>query len=205
MKKPADRQSDPPNPALLLDRDGVIIANREDYVRSPGEVEIYDQALEALARAAQSNYLIIIVTNQSAVGRGLISLEMARRINRYVSHRIEQAGGRVDGIYMCPHDPQDGCPCRKPRPGLILAAAREHNLDLRGSILLGDALTDLQAGQAAGVGTLGLLLSGRGRSQALLPGAAELPGLETYANLLDAVTSHLASESSPAGTDRQVE
>ena len=205
MKKPENRPAVSPRPALLLDRDGVLISNREDYVQSLEQVEIFDQALVALARAAQSDYLIMIVTNQSAVGRGLISLETAQAINSYVVQRIERAGGRVDGVYMCPHAPQAGCPCRKPRPGLILEAAREHDLDLRRSILLGDALTDIQAGQAAGVGTTGLLRSGRGRSQAQLPRAADLSEFEIYDTLLDAVTSRLAPDLFPLSADGQVD
>lgn len=192
-------------PALLLDRDGVIMANRKEYVRSVDHVEIFEQALKAMARAARSDYVIIIVTNQSAVGRGLITLETAQRINYNLVHRIEKSGGRVDGVYMCPHAPEDDCPCRKPRPGLILQAAREHHLDLHRSIMIGDALTDLQAGQAAGVGTNALLRSGRGRSQAGLVEAGELSDYEIYDNLLEAVASQLTTESPFTPTTGQVE
>ena len=152
-------------PAILLDRDGVIIENREKYVRSWADVEIYPHTLETLAAAARTPFKIVIVTNQSVVGRGIITLEMARAINdRLVAH-IEAAGGRIDGVYMCPHAPDAHCPCRKPKPGMLLQAAEELMFDLTRSMIIGDALTDIAAGRAAGVEKTILLKSGRGTAQ----------------------------------------
>jgi D-glycero-D-manno-heptose 1,7-bisphosphate phosphatase len=152
-------------PALFLDRDGVIIENRPGYVRSWSDVLIYPQALYALSKIASTSYKIFIVTNQSPIGRGLMTKAAADSINTRLLREIRDAGGRIDGVFMCPHAPQKDCDCRKPRPGLIYQAARTHLIDLSHSILVGDALTDIQAGQAAGLGTLALVLTGRGAAQ----------------------------------------
>jgi D-glycero-D-manno-heptose 1,7-bisphosphate phosphatase len=155
-------------PAIFLDRDGVIIENRPAYVQTWEDVSIFPQALQALARASRTHYRIVIVTNQSGIGRGIISPTVAEDINRRLVEQISQAGGRVDRIYVCPHAPFDECDCRKPRPGLILQAAADLSLDLRQSVLIGDALSDLQAGLAAGIQHLILVRTGRGASQELL-------------------------------------
>ena len=118
-------------PAIILDRDGVVIENRDNYVRSWADVEVYPQALRALVDANRSAFKIVIITNQAGVGKGIIPLQTATEINQRLVHVIEKAGGRVDGVYMCPHSPQDDCECRKPRPGMILQAERELSLDTR--------------------------------------------------------------------------
>ena len=170
-------------PALFLDRDGVIIENRADYVLSWSDVSFYPQALTALARIRKAPYLIVLVTNQSAVGRGLISLESAQEINRRIVEKVEQSGGRIDNVYMCPHSPSQDCECRKPRPGLFNQAQEELSLDLAQSTMIGDALTDLMAAKAAGIGRMGLVLTGRGADQVLLPEAAQLAPISMYAHL----------------------
>jgi D-glycero-D-manno-heptose 1,7-bisphosphate phosphatase len=156
-------------PAILLDRDGVLIENRSDYVRDWSQVKILPEAIRALTLSQIKNYKIVIVTNQSAVGRGLISLESATEINRRLVNLIHHQGGQVDGVFMCPHKPDDGCFCRKPKPGLLLQAAKELSLDLRRSWMIGDAWSDVLAGQTAGVRQSILLKTGRGGEQLLQP------------------------------------
>lgn len=175
------------HPALFIDRDGVIIENRNSYVRSWSDVSIYPQSLEALRRVKSSGYMVFIITNQSAVGRGIISQETALEINQRLVAEIENSGGRVDGVYMCPHAPQDDCSCRKPKPGLIEQALDEHEVDLSRSILIGDAISDIIAGQTAGVATNVLVLTGRGNVQSTLPLAKQIPPFLTYKSLLDAL------------------
>lgn len=156
-------------PAIFLDRDGVLIENRPDYVREWSQVSVFPNAFRALSDARLDGYKIVIVTNQSAVGRGIISLETAWEINDRLVRLIRAEGGRVDGAYLCPHAPEEGCGCRKPKPGLLLQAARELSLDLKRSWMIGDAWSDVHAGQAAGVyGTI-LLKTGRGAEQLTLP------------------------------------
>ena len=154
-------------PAIFLDRDGVLIENKSDYVRDWSQVKIFPEAIHALSHSALNHYKIVIVTNQSAVGRGLISLETADEINNRLVRLIHARGGQVDGVYLCPHKPDDDCSCRKPKPGLLLRAAAELSLDLKRSWMIGDAWSDVQAGRAAGVRYSILLKTGRGREQLL--------------------------------------
>lgn len=169
------------DPAIFLDRDGVLNENRADYVRDWSQVRIIPDAIRALSLPRINNYRIVIVTNQSAVGRGLISLATAQDINSRLVETIRVQGGKLDAVYMCPHSPAEGCQCRKPRPGLLLQAAAELSLDLPRSWMIGDAWSDLQAGQSAGVRQSILLRTGRG---------AELPpGYQAHA------TEYLAFDS----------
>ena len=147
------------HPAIFLDRDGVIIENRADYVKSLSETKFIPGSLEALAWLAQHDWLIVIVTNQAAIGRRIITRETADAINAYVVSQITAAGGRVDGLYLCPHRSDEGCPCRKPAPGLLLQAAADLGIDLEKSLMIGDAVSDVQAAVAAGARPV-LVLSG---------------------------------------------
>ncbi len=153
------------------------------------DVAILPGALEALAKACSSPFKIVIVTNQSAIGRGLISLSMAEAINQQLLKKIQAAGGRVDGVFMCPHRPEEQCSCRKPRPGLLFQAAESLQLDLNRSILIGDALSDIAAGQAAGITHNVLVQTGRGKSQALKAEAVHLKPFSVYDTLADALAA----------------
>lgn len=175
------------HPAIFLDRDGVIIENRPTYVRSWADVEIFPQALDALAQVKNSSYKIVIVSNQAGVGHGLIPLAVVDEINRRLVEEIEKAGGRIDGVFVCPHTPQDGCNCRKPEPGLLFQAAKTLSIELSRSIIIGDALSDLQAGQAAGVLQIALVRTGRGFEQALVGEAADLRPFPIYDTLAQAL------------------
>jgi len=145
----------------------VIIENRSDYVKSWEEVHFLPRAFEALRRLGRSEHALVLVTNQSAVGRGIISLEQAIEINRRLIAEIEAQGGRVDASYMCPHRLDEGCNCRKPAPGMLLRAAKELGLDLTRSYAIGDAAGDIEAARAAGVRGI-LVLTGRGKEQVTL-------------------------------------
>ena len=183
--------------AIFLDRDGVIVINKSDYVRSWEDVEFYPESLAALASLARSSYKIVIVTNQSVVGRGLIPLSVAEQINEKIQKTIEEAGGRIDAVFMCAHAPWDSCDCRKPKPGLLLQAAQQLSIDMTRSIMIGDALEDIQTGQAAGVSRTVLLLTGRGVSQlALANSNASLGYFDVCDSLSDAIRSLLGENSS---------
>lgn len=170
-------------PAIFLDRDGVLIENRSDYVLDWSQVQIIPEAIRALSLTPAQSYKIVIVTNQSAVGRGLLLLEKAKDINRQLVDLIRDQGGQVDGVYMCPHKPDDECFCRKPRPGLLLQAAKELSLDLQRSWMIGDAWSDVQAGQRARVRHTILLRTGRGTEQLLQPCPKEVTGHLIFDNL----------------------
>lgn len=175
-------------PAIFLDRDGVIIENKPDYIRSRADITFFSQALAALARLKDSRYKIVIVTNQSGVGRGLFSMDLAHELNARVVEAITAHGGRIDGVYMCPHDPAENCACRKPEPGLLLRAATDLDLDLNRSIMIGDALSDVEAGIRAGVMKSALVLTGRGKQQLASPEAGRFKSLLIYDSLEIALT-----------------
>lgn len=153
--------------AVFLDRDGVINENRDDYVRAWEDVRLLPGALEALARLAATPFRIVVVTNQSPIGRGILTTGQVEAINRRLVEEIEAYNGRIDAFYCCPHRPDDGCDCRKPQPGLLLRAARELDLDLDRSYLIGDAVSDVEAAMAAGCRPI-LVLSGLGQRERLL-------------------------------------
>jgi D-glycero-D-manno-heptose 1,7-bisphosphate phosphatase len=174
--------------AVFLDRDGVIIENRPDHVKTWEEVRFLDGAFAALRRLAESPAAIVIVSNQGAVGRGLMALEQAWELQNRIAAKIAEQGGRIDAGYLCPHRPEDGCDCRKPAPGMIRRAARELDLDLSHSWLVGDAVTDLEAASAAGMRAV-LVRTGRGSRQEQLlangggpswPIVADLPAAVEY-------------------------
>ena len=149
-------------PAVLLDRDGVINRNRTDYVKSWEEFEFLPGSLEALRMLAEQGTRVIVVTNQSVVGRGIIPQDELDRIHARMTREIEAHGGRIDAILCCSHSPDDGCLCRKPRPGLLLEAMDRFQLDPNLCYVVGDSLNDLMAARAAGLPFV-MVLTGRGR------------------------------------------
>lgn len=146
--------------AVFLDRDGVINADRDDYVKNTSELNIYPFAPAAVRALNDAGWPVFVVSNQQGVAKGIISetdlLEMERNIRR----RIEDAGGRIEAFYYCRHLASDNCDCRKPQPGLILRAVREHHIDTRQSVMVGDSERDVVAGKAVGCRTI-LVLTGK--------------------------------------------
>jgi D-glycero-D-manno-heptose 1,7-bisphosphate phosphatase len=178
-----------PRAAVFLDRDGVIIENRPDYVKSLAEVAVLPGALAALAQLARRDVAVIITTNQSAIGRGLVAAETVATIHAWLLGQIAAAGGRVDAVYVCPHAPEAGCACRKPAPGMILAAAADLGLDLGRSVFIGDAVSDALAARAAGVPAM-LVRTGLGAGEASRlaeVGLAEVPVVADLAAALEFV------------------
>ncbi len=153
--------------AIFLDRDGVLIENRSNYVRDWSHVTILPGVIEALSRFQQDGFKIIVVTNQSAVGRSLMTFKAAQEINNRLIHTIKANGGWIDAVYMCPHTPEDVCSCRKPQPGLLIQAAQEFSLEFNSSWMVGDAWSDLLAGQSAGLHGTVMVKTGRGATQLL--------------------------------------
>lgn len=150
--------------AIFLDRDGVINVNRPDYVKSWDEFVFLPRALDALKRLALSEFVIVVTTNQSVIARGMASAATVRDIHARMVAEVRRAGGRIDAVYYCPHLPGDKCDCRKPQPGLYRRAARDGNLDLPRSIVIGDAFTDVAAALAISARPI-LVLTGRGQTQ----------------------------------------
>ena len=148
---------------VFLDRDGVLNENVPDYVRTLSQWVPIRGALEAAAVLSMAGHPVVVITNQSAVGRKLMSESAVREINAVLESRIRAHGGKLSGIYFCPHAPEDACNCRKPRPGLVDAARNELGLPA-GGWLVGDAGSDIELGRSAGLRTV-LVFTGRGRSQ----------------------------------------
>uniref|UniRef100_A0A6M3LSP8 D,D-heptose 1,7-bisphosphate phosphatase n=1 Tax=viral metagenome TaxID=1070528 RepID=A0A6M3LSP8_9ZZZZ len=146
---------------VFLDRDGVICANDPEHVRSWADFHFLPSALDALVLLALSDLAIVIITNQPAVGQGLMTQAELSGIHAQMADAIRDHGGHLDGIYSCPHTAEDGCDCRKPKPGLIVHAARYLEIDRARSYLIGDSTTDVEAGLAAGLRCCYLVLSGR--------------------------------------------
>ena len=184
------------NRAVFLDRDGVIIENRDDYVRSPGDVQILPGAIEAIAALQQAGYLPVVATNQSAIGRGLVSPSVAQDINESIDGLVSAGRGRIAAWYVCPHVPEDGCRCRKPNPGLLEDAARDLLVSLESSYFVGDALSDVIAARAVHVRPV-LVLTGRGADTAAADGSA-LDGCPVVPDLRAAAALILAAQGAVA-------
>lgn len=177
-------------PVVFLDRDGVIIENRKNYVRDWSQVVILPKAIDAIVTLQQKYlYRVVIVTNQSAIGRGLMSLSAAQNINRLLLKIIKSKGGQIEGVYMCPHKPEDLCNCRKPKPGLFFQAARDLPVDLSRSWMVGDAWSDLLAGQAAGLRGVIMVKTGRGSEQLLQPQPKTLRNFHVCEDLSEALVA----------------
>jgi D-glycero-D-manno-heptose 1,7-bisphosphate phosphatase len=153
-------------PAIFLDRDGVINENRADHVTAWDDFAPVPGALTGLRMLAALGLPVVIVTNQGIVGRGEITVAELDALHARMRNLVSRHGGRITQVYVCPHNAQDRCDCRKPAPGMFHRAAGEHNIDLAASYYVGDALTDVAAGQAAGCTTV-LVRSGRGLTQLL--------------------------------------
>jgi D-glycero-D-manno-heptose 1,7-bisphosphate phosphatase len=147
--------------AIFLDRDGVINVNRTDHVKCWDEFEFLPGALESIRRLTQTGLPIFVITNQAIVNRKLITPETLDGIHNRMMAEISKAGGYITKVYYCPHDTHEKCTCRKPEPGMLLQAAKEFDIDLAESFLIGDAWTDVEAGLTAGTRSI-LVMTGRG-------------------------------------------
>lgn len=157
--EPADR----PLPTLFLDRDGVLIRDR-DYLSEPEGVELLSGVAEALLAARQAGFVLIGVSNQSGLGRGYFTPEQFRAVMQELDRQLGAAGASLDGFYYCPHAPDQDCGCRKPLPGLLEEAAQATRWDPLRSWVIGDKMSDVQLGRNAGLGGC-LVRTGYGAQQ----------------------------------------
>jgi D-glycero-D-manno-heptose 1,7-bisphosphate phosphatase len=138
---------------VILDRDGTINEDRDDFVKSPQEWRALPGALEAIARLNQAGWRVVVATNQSGIGRGLFGVSELNAMHAKMHRELAAVGARVDAVFFCPHAPQESCDCRKPLPGLFKQIAERFGVELEGVPTAGDSLRDLQAGAAAGCET----------------------------------------------------
>jgi D-glycero-D-manno-heptose 1,7-bisphosphate phosphatase len=182
---------------IILDRDGVINEDSDEYIKSPSEWKPIRGSLDAIARLHHAGWRVVVATNQSGIARGLFDLDMLARIHKTMHKRVVETGGMIDAVFFCPHGPDDNCNCRKPRPGLYHDIARRLRIDLGSVPAIGDSLRDIQAAQAAGARPV-LVKTGKGFGTVSNP---ELdPGVPVYEDLYSAVDALLKSINSVSGT-----
>lgn len=174
---------------IILDRDGVINFDSDQFIKSPQEWLPIPGSLEAIARLCQSGYRVVVASNQSGVGRGLFDMSTLNAIHAKMHKLVNQAGGRIDAVFFCPHAADSKCNCRKPKPGLFQEIALRTHRDLRGVPAIGDSLRDLQAAQAVGARPM-LVKTGKGMKTLA---AGQMPeGTPVFENLAEAVQAILA-------------
>ena len=157
---------------VMIDRDGVINEDSGEFIKSVAEWRPIKGSLEAIAALTRAGWRVTVVTNQSGIGRGLYDEQTLGAIHDHMRERVRAAGGELAGVYYCPHLPEDGCECRKPRPGMFRALERELGVSVVGAPYVGDRLSDVEAAEAVGARPL-LVRTGTGAAtEALLQGRA---------------------------------
>lgn len=188
---------------VILDRDGVINRLRPRGVASPDEWEALPGALDAIAQLCRADYRVAIITNQSGIGRGRYSINTLNQIHRKMLDDLQPRGGDISAVFFCPHAPDAGCDCRKPKPGLFIELAERLRCNLGKVCAVGDSLRDLQAARAAGARPA-LVETGNGMdtAAAIRDGdgdAAEFAGVPVYADLAGFVDALLAGDGADGG------
>ena len=170
---------------IILDRDGVINEDSDEYIKSSEEFVPLPDSLEAIARLNHAGYTVMIATNQSGVARGLFSIETLNAIHSKLRRELSTYGGRIDGIFFCPHGPDAACECRKPSPGLLYEIAERTGQSLQNVPAVGDSLRDIQAAQAVGAAPV-LVKTGKGmRTLQQTHGLAGVPVFNNLAEFVD--------------------
>lgn len=172
---------------VILDRDGVINRESDAYIKTPEEWIPIPGSLAAIGRLTKAGFTVVVASNQSGLGRGLFDQQALNAIHARMQAELAKAGGRLDGIYYCPHKPEVHCDCRKPKTGLFQQIAAHYRMDMRGVPAIGDSARDLAAAKAAGARPI-LVKTGRG-----LETLKQMPDVEVYADLA-AAADHLLAE-----------
>lgn len=175
---------------IILDRDGVINEDSDDYIKSVDEFIPIPGSLEAIGKLTKAGYTIAVATNQSGIARGYYDRATLDAMHSKLHQLLQVYGGQIDQFFVCPHGPDDQCDCRKPKPGLFAQIAEHYHMDLHGTPAIGDSYRDLQAGQAFGTQAI-LVRTGKGE-RTLAKHAKELRDIPVFANLLEAVSALLS-------------
>ena len=181
---------------IILGRDGILNEFREDHIKSPEEWVPVPGALEAVARLNHAGWHVVVATNQSGIGRGMIDMAAVNAVHAHMLRALQALGGRIDAVFFCPHTPDDGCDCRKPLPGMAREIGRRYGVDLRQVPMVGETLRDLQAARAAGCEPH-LVRSGRAKAldAAQLASLLEqVPGTFVHSDLGELATHLLERE-----------
>ena len=177
---------------VILDRDGTINLDSDEFIKSPEEWHPIEGALEAISRLNHAGYRVVVATNQSGLGRGLMDVASLNAIHALMIKQLSKAGGRVDAIFYCPHAPDEACLCRKPAPGLLEQIAERYGVSLDAVPFVGDSLRDMHAAQASGCHPH-LVLSGKTMGLLGLPLPPEYPAHTRMHKDLDAFVTHWLS------------
>lgn len=190
-----DSRKGTPGPAarklVILDRDGVINADSDQFIKSPDEWVAIPGSLEAIGQLNQAGFRVVVATNQSGVGRGLFDMATLNAMHAKMSKSAASVGGRIDAVFFCPHTAADACDCRKPKPGMFQEIARRYEIDLTGVPAVGDSLRDLQAAAAVGAHPH-LVLTGKGKKTLAAGGLPE--GTQVHDSLQAFVRDFLSNE-----------
>jgi len=169
---------------VVLDRDGTINHDSDQFIKSPAEWKPIKGSLEAIARISQAGYRVVVATNQSGIARGLFDTATLMSINDTMQRAVNRLGGRIDAVFFCPHAADSDCECRKPKPGMLREIAQRFNVSLDGVHAVGDALRDVEAAATAGARPV-LVLTGKGKSArqsgSLPEGTLIFPDLAAFA------------------------
>lgn len=176
---------------IILDRDGVINQDSDDFIKTPGEWEPIEGSLEAIAKLTFAGYRIVVITNQSGIARGLFDVDTLSRIHSKMRRMVAQLGGTLEAVLYCPHGPGDDCTCRKPLDGAFKELAHRLRIDLKGVPAIGDSLRDLQAAQSAGARPI-LVKTGKGERTLADPNLPD--NVPVYDNLAAAVDDLLENK-----------
>jgi len=185
---------------VILDRDGVINEDSSDFIKKPEDWTPIPGSLEAIARLCRADYRVVIITNQSGVGRGLYSLDTMNKIHTRMFELIRQKGGEVDALLFCPHAPDFDCACRKPRPGMFNDLARRLKVNLKGIPAVGDSVRDLEAAMEAGARPVLVRTGKGGETLAIIERGADeaLKQVPVYDDLAAFVEHHMLGNASRA-------
>ena len=177
---------------IILDRDGVINKDSDEFIKTPDEWHALPGSLEAIARLTQAGYRIIIASNQSGIARKLFDVHTLNKIHHKMQQQVIEHGGLIEAIFFCPHGPNDDCDCRKPKPGLFHRIANRLNIDLTGVPAIGDSLRDIEAAKA--VGALPIMVrTGKG-TRTLYDSGDQLEDVPIFCDLAQAVEHLLTQE-----------
>lgn len=173
------------NKFIILDRDGVINYDSDDYIKTPAEWIAIENSIQAIALLTKAGFTITVASNQSGIGRGYYNEATLALIHEKMYKIIQAAGGNIADVFYCPHITQDNCDCRKPKPGLLLQIQEKYQIDLTQVVMVGDKLSDIQAALAVGVKPI-LVKTGKGK-KTLAKYAKALENIAVYDDLLDYV------------------
>lgn len=174
---------------VILDRDGVINHDSDEFIKNQEEWVPIDGSLEAIAELNHQGYNVVVATNQSGLARKLFDVETLAMIHEKMHSMLEKVGGQVDAVFYCPHGPDDGCDCRKPKPGMLLDIGQRYNISLRDTWFIGDSVRDIQAAISAGCNPI-LVRTGKGeKAEKIIQSEArhKVPVYDDLAAAVDAI------------------